>query len=419
MKDAQLHGTRRATDCHLLLSAASRRLMTAGFRLAAIFLLIPIAFSLLARSSLLNAQTVSDTRPELLAPQKHRSTWWPNRGSEPRNAFVGPQACAHCHPSIFESWEKTQMAHAMQPASDSEYLRANPDLTFQHGPYTYRVVSTGDQSIYSVSEEDRTLSVPLLWAYGVGVVGQTFIFRLDGTYYETEIAYYPVLHRLSIVAGLSDSIPPTLQEAFGLPLVPVAAQQCISCHTTAAVTSNQLHVDTMIRGITCEACHGPGAQHVAQMEKRPENAKAGHSHIFNPARLDPADQESFCGECHRSSRLVVAESLHGLDTVHYEPYRLEMSPCWIMTRRITCLTCHDPHQPLQTSARDYDSACLSCHSLSYAQAASSQMAKTCPVAKKNCVTCHMPKCHLPRAPFIMSDHFIRVVGQDDACSTAG
>jgi Cytochrome c554 and c-prime len=393
-----------------------RKQVIAGCQLAKALLLLAITYSLLATGSPLTAQTVSDTRPELIPAQTHQSTWWPNRGSAPRNIYVGPGVCAKCHASIFKNWEKTQMADAMQPASDSEYLRANPVLTFQHGPYTYRIDSTSDQSIYSVSEGDRILSIPLLWAYGVGVVGQTFIFRLNGIYYETEIAYYPVLHRLSIVAGLSDSIPPTLQDAFGLPLVPVAAQQCVSCHTTAAVTGNRLHVDTMIRGVTCEACHGPGAQHVTQMTTRPKEPTVESSLIFNPATLDPIDLENFCGECHRSSRLVVAEDLHGLDTVHYEPYRLEMSPCWIMTRRITCVTCHDPHQPLQTDPRAYDSACLSCHASNHATATVSQMGKTCPVATKNCVTCHMPKCHLPTAPFTMSDHFIRIVGQDDACS---
>jgi hypothetical protein len=351
------------------------------------------------------------------------------------------------------------MAHAMQPASDSEYLRENPDLRFQHGPYSYRIVREGDQSIYSVSDGNHTLSIPLLWAYGVGVVGQTFVFRVNGTYYEVEVAYYPVLHRLSIVAGLPQSIPPTLQEAFGLPLIPVAAQQCIACHTTAAVVNNQLDVDTMIRGVTCEACHGPGAQHVARMERASLGARASskppppaagkmprlpgtkmaHSLIFNPATLNPANLENFCGECHRSSRLVIAEGLHGLDSIHYEPYRLEMSQCWIMTRRIDCVTCHDPHQPLQRDPSAYDSACLSCHPQNRAHPARARRARlqpgapeisaglkadatsaapgrSCPIASNNCVTCHMPKCRLPLAPFTMSDHFIRVVGPDDACS---
>ncbi|MGH9405735.1 MAG: multiheme c-type cytochrome [Terriglobia bacterium] len=372
------------------------------------------------------AQTVSDTRPEITPAQTHAGAWWPNRGSDPRDAYTGPEVCARCHASIARTWSATQMAHAIEPAADSQYLRANPDMSFQRGKYTYRIARSGNQSIYSVTDGAQTLSVPLLWAYGVGVVGQAFIFRLNGTYYESEAAYYPVLHRLSVVAGLSGSPPPTLPAAFGLPLVPVAAQQCISCHTTAAVTDNQLRVDEMIRGVTCEACHGPGARHVSLMEERaksasyrgrtvPAGAQAANSLIFNPATLAPPAMENFCGACHRTSALVIAEGLHGLDTVHYEPYRLEMSQCWIMTRRITCVTCHDPHQPLQREAA-YDSACLSCHPATHRAAGAVRFGKACPVATHNCATCHMPKCRLPRAPFVMSDHFIRIVAPADPCA---
>jgi Cytochrome c554 and c-prime len=401
-------------------------------------LLLVVFWIFFSSGSLVVAQTVSDTRPELTTAQPHPSLWWPNQGSEPRSAYTGPGACARCHRAIWESWQKSQMAHAMEPASDSEYVRANPDMSFEHGNYTYRLIHEGDQSIYSVTDGSHTLSIPLLWAYGVGVVGQTFMFSLNSTYYETEIAYYPVLHRPSIVAGLPSGIPPTLPEAFGLPLAPLAARQCISCHTTAAVTSNELHVDTMIPGVSCEACHGPGAQHVAQMAKA-RNSKVVRSLIFNPATLDPVNLESFCGECHRTSQLVVREGLHGLDTVHYEPYRLEMSQCWIMTRRITCVTCHNPHQALQHDPAAYDSACLGCHYSNSMRRArlhriepqpgaaghsapdltvASAVGSVCPVSDRNCVTCHMPKCRLPRAPFAMSDHFIRIVGPDDACSRA-
>jgi hypothetical protein len=402
------------------------------------FYLLLSAFCLLfATTSLLMAQTASDTRPGLTTTQTPPSTWWPNRGSEPRSAYTGPGVCARCHPAIWQTWQKSQMAHAMQPAADSQYVRAHPQMSFQHGPYTYRVIREGDQVIYSTSDASHTLSIPLLWAYGVGVVGQAFVFYHSGAYYETEVAYYPVLDRPSIVAGLPRDIPPTLLQAFALPLTPVAARQCISCHSTAAVTSNELHVDTMIRGVTCEACHGPGARHVALMQKQPKNLKIGHSFIFNPATLDPVNTEDFCGACHRSSQLVVREGLHGLDTIHYEPYRLEMSQCWIMTRRITCLTCHDPHQALQHDPAGYDSACLRCHAPNSVHrqrvrrttlaigaiaqgalrsSAQPAMGRACPVGKKNCVTCHMPKCRLPLAPFTMSDHFIRIVGPGDPCS---
>src|SRR5579883_2121191 len=237
----------------------------------------------------------------------------------------------------------------------------SPSLSFQRGPYTYRIDVEGNQAIYSVTGGSRVLSIPLLWAYGTGVVGQAFVFQKNGVYAEAEAAFYPVLGKLDVVAGLERAAPRTLEQAFGLPLIPIAAQQCIACHTTAAVVEGKLRVRTMIRGVTCEACHGPGARHAAEMKKLARAGQSGETFIFNPARLDPEDLENFCGVCHRTSERVIREGLHGLDTVHYEPYRLEMSQCWIMTQRITCITCHNPHEPLQRTAAAYDSACLSCH----------------------------------------------------------
>jgi len=37
------------------------------------------------------------------------------------------------------------------------------------------------------------------------------------------------------------------------------------------------------------------------------------------------------------------------------------------------------------------------------------VAPACPIAKRSCVTCHMPKYSLPGAHFKFTDHRIRVV----------
>lgn len=367
----------------------------------------------------LRAQSVLDTKPGMARTEPHPAGWWPKDGSAGRDAYTGPEACAPCHKPEFEAWKSSQMAHAIHPAAKSSFLLARPHMTYQWGRYSYRIDDSGNQAIYTVIDGKTTLSIPLLWAYGEGVVGQAFVFRIGQTYYEAEVAYYPVLNGLAVVAGLSRTPPPTLQQAFGLPLSSSAARQCIACHTTAAVTENQLRVNSMILGVTCEACHGPGARHVAAMSGLAQGAKPALSFIYDPASLAPGGMENFCGACHRTSLRVITEGLHGLDTVHYEPYRLEMSQCWIMSQQITCITCHNPHQPVQTNPSAYDSDCLTCHSLHSSKTGSSSSAvtgKTCPVAARNCVVCHMPKCRLPLSPFTMSDHFIRIVRPGDACA---
>ena len=379
--------------------------------------LLPLLVPILAGARLCG-QTILETQPDTEPEQAHHKGWWPTNGSAPRSAYTGAQACAGCHPAEFAGWQASEMANALKPAAQSEFLRVRPHLRFAWGPYTYRIDLEGDQALYSVTDGSRSVSVPLLWAYGVGVVGQAFVFRQKETYNEALVAYYPALGRLDVVAGVPRATPATLQQAFGIPLAPAAAQQCISCHTTAAVVNSRLQVESAIHGVSCEACHGPGARHVAAMRAAANSAKAVPTLTFNPATLAPADLEDFCGACHRSSLRVQRKGLHGLDTVHYEPYRLELSSCWIVSQRITCLSCHNPHQPLERKASAYDAACTACHSPG-STAHRSPSAKVCLVGTHDCATCHMPKCRLPLSPFTMSDHFIRIVSADDACGPSG
>jgi hypothetical protein len=375
---------------------------------------------MLAAGPNLRGQTILETQPETLPQQTHHKGWWPNDGSAPRSAYAGSESCAPCHAAEFAGWQASEMATALKPAAQSEFLRARPNLSFGWGNYTYRIDLGKNEATYSVTDGNSTLTAPLLWAYGVGVVGQAFVFLLQDTYYEAEVAYYPELGRLDLVAGIPREIPATIQRAFGIPLLPTAAEQCIACHTTAAVTENRLQTRSAIPGVSCEACHGPGARHVAVMKTVANSAKRVPKHIFNPASLAPADLEDFCGACHRTSLRVQAKGLHGLDTVHYEPYRLELSLCWIMSQRITCLTCHNPHQPLERKSSAYDADCTACHSSETVKQISAGGAvhsgKVCPVAKQDCTTCHMPKCRIPLSPFSMSDHFIRIVSANDACA---
>jgi hypothetical protein len=100
--------------------------------------------------------------------------------------------------------------------------------------------------------------------------------------------------------------------------------------------------------------------------------------------------------------------------VRFQPYRLELSKCFTGNdRRTSCLACHDPHQQVNHNAGYYDSKCLACHAPQKASnmagsSTTSAATKTCPVAKANCVTCHMPKVQPPGIHATFTDHMIRI-----------
>ena len=160
-------------------------------------------------------------------------------------------------------------------------------------------------------------------------------------------------------------------------------------------------------GVTCEGCHGPGANHVAAGKSGLIDEIAAK--IMNPANLNPVDSVDYCGSCHRTWWDVVQDESPGPKSLRFQPYRLQNSRCWGKgDARITCVACHDPHQPLVTQAASYDDRCLACH-VSEGKPSADHPGAACPASNKNCISCHMPQYQVVDIPVKFTDHQIRVV----------
>lgn len=347
--------------------------------------------------------------------------WWPTHSAASRADYLGPEACGQCHPTQAEGQKTTLMAHAASPGAESVILSSNPRLSFRLDRYSYEITRQGDHSVYTVSDGIRSISEPVLFAFGFGLVGQTYVLGRNGSYYESRVTFYPAIHGLDFTLGHYRSVPGKLEDALGNPLSPADAIRCFSCHTTAAVIGQKLDVRGLIPGVTCEACHGPGARHVAAIEA----GRVEHSFIFNPAQLKAGELVNFCGACHRTFEEVTSLGIAGVRNVRFQPYRLASSRCWSPDdARISCLSCHDPHQSPHHDEAFYDSKCIACHlsgstggapapkpggGRAAAKPSRQRRGAACPVSNENCVTCHMPRVELPGGHFRFADHYIRVV----------
>jgi hypothetical protein len=339
-------------------------------------------------------------------------TWRPVKNA----TYVGASACTKCHEEESRTQHATAMGRALEPVATSEILRSYPDLTFRSGPYTYKITRRGDQSIYSVMDGKRTISAPILYAFGQGKAGQTYIFLRDGAFQESRVSFYKKIKGLDWTIGYEREPPPTLEEAIGRTVSMDEARNCFGCHSTAATSGPQLQLERMMPGVSCEACHGPGADHITAMELKDLTNKR----IFNPGSMN-ADElsQEFCGSCHRSAEQVSANStLRGLNSVRFQPYRLFTSrghdP---FDERLACTACHNPHQDPKHDDAFYDGKCFSCHrsseSLKSATLAKEESddgrdAKPCPVSQKSCASCHMPKVEIPGSHTQFTDHRIRI-----------
>ena len=334
------------------------------------------------------------------------SAWWPTKGSLPRDQFVGREVCAECHAVRAAVQKTTAMARASTAPADSDVLRVYDRLSFHSGNYTYTIERKNGAATYSVAAGGQSLSVPLTWEFGVGKVGQAYLYQQDGAFYESSVSYFGGLHGLAFALGSEGGL--NLADALGRRIETPEARACFACHTTASTASNQFDPDRLFPGVTCEACHGPGAKHVAAMKAG--NIDQGMASIFNPGKLQRLDLVEFCGACHRNLWDTVLQGAGGVFNVRFQAYRLERSACFRNRQdRITCLNCHDPHQPLVRDSGAYDAHCLNCHATHGLKPSSDHPALACSVAATNCVSCHMEKVEIPGIYFKFTDHWIRVV----------
>jgi len=303
------------------------------------------------------------------------------------------------------------MDHAGVRATESQILKAQPRLTFHEPGFSYSLTRDAAGALFSVTDGQRQSTVPAVWAFGAGDYGQTYILEKNGAYTERRLSYFTSLHALGITPGQPSDTPRGLEEALGRKLDADTVKNCFRCHTTEAVTSNVLESDKAIPGVTCEACHGPGARHVAAM--RNGHYEQAAATIMNPKFLSPVDSVDFCGACHSTwADVMMAPANRSESVVRFQPYRLELSRCWrdagSARASITCIACHNPHLPLVRDLRAYDTKCLACHSAVRGSAAHIS-AMTCKVGTSNCASCHMPKVVAPEVHATFTDHDIRLV----------
>jgi hypothetical protein len=334
--------------------------------------------------------------------------WWPTKGTAARRDFLGSAACAVCHAAKVTSQATTSMARTAAAAAQSDVLKARPHLRIRLGNYDYDVQTDAHQSLYTVSDAARTLRAPLGWAFGVGKVGQTFLFFREGRMHEAHASYFEAPKGLGLTPGrVGRFTPRTVEEAAARPLDDAEARRCFGCHTTASTTEGRFTPQDLTPGVTCEACHGPRRAHVEALQQgRPNEAR---TKVLRPSPRDPVDSVDFCGACHATWWDVKLAGEPGVAALRSQPHRLQSSACWQKKpdARLTCTACHDPHAPLVREARSYDARCLSCHVSAGAPVTAEKPGRQCPKASAECTTCHMPKYEVKEMHAAFTDHRIR------------
>jgi predicted CXXCH cytochrome family protein len=233
---------------------------------------------------------------------------------------VGSGACRSCHPSEHASWHRT-FHRTMTRLATPENVQA---------PFDGRAVEVEGRNVELFRRDDE------LWARlpDPDVVARETIAKHPAPYAGAPLVTRRVVMatgshhqevfwvggtrgnelRLAPVAFLLDERRfVSRRDAFLQP--PDAPQHavrwnsnCIACHATLgrpehAQATDRFETTAAELGIACEACHGPGGEHVRRHKNPLERIgayalRAPDPTIVNPARLPPERASEVCGQCH-------------------------------------------------------------------------------------------------------------------------
>lgn len=318
-------------------------------------------------------------------------------GHAQERRFTGSRACAQCHPDEYRKQSATAHGRALYPATTHPLISRVDAKAERRSNYDFRFALRSGEFRVSVSDEKDVIHVPLQWAFGAGAQAVTFVGRIDRDWYvENFFSYYPGIGKLAVTPGQQSIEPKTLPEAVGLVYRATDPREgvvrCFRCHSTGPIETAGPAINPSETGVHCEACHGPGSEHV-----RTSTPKL----IENPRRLKAAALNDFCGECHRPPAAQGTQIDWTFSwNVRHQPVYLSQSACFRKSSgALSCLTCHPPHEPLRHDVSYYNGICGSCHAPIHA--GGSRMT--------NCIDCHMPRV-TPQAPLRFTNHWIGVYG---------
>ena len=313
------------------------------------------------------------------------------------------RVCARCHQAIFDSYKKTPMAQASGLAIDG---LLPGEFTHAASGVRYRLFLRDGRAWLSYErpnappEKALKGEQELTYFVGSGQRGRTYLFQKNGYWFEIPVNWYGKQR-------LWDMNPKSI-DAREMPFTLKVDGGCLHCHSTGVQPSlganNHFGAQPFLYGgITCQSCHGDPAAHLAS---------GGAAPILNPAKLSPSKRDSVCLQCHLEGETAVNAPGRSLaafvpgenlsDYVTHFVHSGELGPNGRATSqweallqseckrksgdRLTCTTCHDPHNSPSAEQRVsyFRSRCLTCHG------APAFVSKHHP-DQPDCSSCHMPR----------------------------
>ncbi len=372
------------------------------------------------------------------------------------DGYVGSQSCQKCHSREHSTWHRSYHRTMTKPASPQTVFGRFDGVPVKARGAMYQLETRGDEFWVTMDDPDGRLPERIQRQ----IVLVTGSHHMQVYWYETgqsrTLGQMPLVYLLEEQRWIPNE---SSLLSYGKHFGSEAGrwnEVCQRCHTTHPRARPQLerdNWDTRVAefGIGCEACHGPGEEHIRYRNDSISHKQQQHDPILHPGRLSAKQSSDICGQCHsmyiiaykkqddlqflqRGFRFRPGQDLlqdsyreillfrpnsendkrfteafvlnrywpDGMVRVTGREYNgLIESPCFA-SGEFSCLSCHKMHQaaddprPLDEWANDQlqvgahgDMACLQCHA-EMTESIAEHTHHPQGSTGSRCYNCHMP-----------------------------
>ncbi len=375
--------------------------------------------------------------------------------------YVGSTRCKDCHWKKHDTWKNTLHSKFIQTVNKKtvvgDFVRNNKlitKVTDKSPKFTGEEVTSimfkkgGKYYVNTIGPDWEYHDYEIINVIGIGR-RQNYLTKFPNGEMHVLPVEWNIKQQKWIDRSSLDSHYPGNGEFWSNPKT-IWQFKCGGCHVTGMNINYDEIKDTydttwVDLGIGCEACHGPGSNHVKAASEYFDYEK---DTIVNPAKLPWRLRTMVCGQCHNwgSSTAVISASKEGIPkhysypfgfkpgealylfydeaedtgTKHHQQYN-EWNESEHSKVGVMCTNCHSVHEDedvqVAMTKLAADSLCMDCHKTLERRAAHRIH------TFGSCVACHMPRTlgheHSHTFAFISPELSIKAGGVDkqpNSCS---
>ncbi len=228
----------------------------------------------------------------------------------PIDDYVSADSCRSCHPSNYASWHASYHRTMTQIATPENIISDMDGMVLSNTERSYRVTREGDKHIVhtkATSAPDTAYANPQEIVLLTGSHNQQICWMSTDagrTMEQLPFAYLVAEDKWVHMADIFLNPPAPHDDLY---TKGDWNKGCMNCHVTQGrqrfVGDGEFDSEVSDFGISCEACHSGGREHIA-LNRDPLRRFTLHlsdksdQTIANPARMDGPTASLVCGQCH-------------------------------------------------------------------------------------------------------------------------